>query len=114
MRIEIDSIGNVGFLGILYTGKYSGFYQGRLDKKDMKKLIFLLKHAWLDNYSNSPDNGFTGIDQSYNYFVIKYNNIVKASSRMPFFYDEILYFLLNCYENAHLQKVDSLKTMAVF
>lgn len=114
MRIEIDSIGNVGFLGIFYTGKYSGFHQGRLDKKDLKKLNFLLKHAWLDNYSNSPDDGFTGIDQPYNYFVIKYNNIVKASSRMPYFYDKILDFLLNCYENAHLKKVRSFKANGDF
>lgn len=111
MQIEIDSIGNVFFLGGVYTGKYSGFYQGKLDKKDLKKLIFLLRHAWLDNYSNSPDNDFTGIDQPNNYFVIKYNNIVKASSRMPYFYDKILEFLLNCYKKAHLQKVDSVQTI---
>jgi len=114
MRIEIDSIGNVFFLGGVYTGKYSGFYQGKLDKKDLKRLNFLLRHAWLDNYSNSPDDDFTGIDQPYNYFVIKFNNIVKASSIMPYFYDKILGFLLNCYKNAHLQKVESSKSINSF
>jgi len=106
LKIEIDSNGKVFFLGKVYTGKYTGFYYGKLNNDDFERLLNILKHAWLEQYPNDIDIGLRSIDIPYSYFVFQFDGITRAGSSDELFHENIMYFLLECYERANLKKLN--------
>ncbi len=109
-RVEIDSSGNIFFIGQIHKGGQEGFYSGKLDKDELLKLENFLKRSWLDAYPNEDlCYGFSSIGGRNYYFVMDYNDKVRANSDFPYFYRDLVDYVFNCYKIVHLKKITSLK-----
>lgn len=105
MKIEIDSSGAVFFLGIENTGDYIGLYKGQLKPWALEKLIYILKHSWINNFP--PELGFA-VDAPYYHFSFYFNGQVKKSKGtfVPYFNNDLINYLLDIYNFSGLTKLN--------
>lgn len=105
LKLQIDSVGHMLFLGKYRTGEYEGLYQGQLSIKQLNKLKSLIKKSRLDKLP-----AWLGYDMDASTYDFKfyYNNVVKTShgSFVPKYAIDLHDFLLTIYLEVKLTKID--------
>jgi hypothetical protein len=109
MEFEIDSLGNLKFIGQMNTGKYKGNYYGTLASKQFDILIEILKSSALDYI---PENLGGGIDAPDYNLIISYNGKIKTITgghAYPYFNRPLFDYLLTIFENVKLKKTKEIE-----
>jgi hypothetical protein len=105
MKIEIDSLGVTYFFAESNTGDYKGLYKGKLSKKQLNKLIEILKTSELDRFPTELGKPMDA--PTYN-FKFSYNNKIKTSNGyfVPYLDKPLLTYLLTIYKEMNFEKID--------
>lgn len=109
MEFEIDSLGNLYFIGQMNTGKYKGKYYGMLTAKQLDSLVEILKLSALDYM---PENLAGGIDAPDYNLIISYNGRTKkitGGHAYPYFNKPLYDYLLTIFEEVKMKKTKEIK-----
>jgi len=109
MEFEIDSIGNIVFLGKMNTGKYKGKYTGKLTTNQFTKFIEILKSSALDYF---PEQLGGGIDAPDYFLIFSYNGKIKeikGGHAYPYFNKPLFDFLLTIFEEVKMKKTKEIE-----
>ena len=109
MEFEIDSIGNIVFLGKMNTGKYKGKYSGKLTNNQFAELQEILKSSALDYF---PEQLSGGIDAPDYTLFFSYNGkikVVKGGHAYPYFSKPLFDFLLSIYKEIKMKKTKNIE-----
>lgn len=104
MEYEIDSLGNLYFIGKMNTGRYKGNFYGTLTSEQFDDFVEILKSNALDNI---PEKLGGGIDAPDYNLIISYNGKTKkitGGHAYPYFNKSLFGYLLTIFEEVKMKK----------